>query len=1235
MSLYKRCSILKGSALLFTLATFNVNAADDPAPGKKYNVLFIVSDDLNNDMHCYGNAFVKTPNLDRLAARAVRFDRAYNQYPLCGPSRASFLTGLRPDVTKVADLESFFRDNLPNVITLPQMFKNNGYYSGRVGKIFHMGVPNDIGTNGQDDSLSWNERLNPKGRDKTDEAGIINLTPNRPLGSSLSYLIADGADEEQTDGLVATGAIDVMTKHKNDPFFLAVGFFRPHCPYIAPKKYFDMYPTNQVPLPQESADDWKNKPEAAQFTMPLNWGLDKDKQREALRAYYASITFMDAQVGRLLNALDQLKLADNTIIVFLSDHGYNVSQHGQWMKQSLFEHAARTPLIIAVPGITKGIPSERTVELLDVYPTLAKLCGLKAPDNIQGKDLLPLLKQPTGTWAKPAFTQVQRMPNRFQPGIKKSLGRSIRTEKWRYTEWGEGNDGVELYNYQADPNEFNNLAAEPKYASVVKELSAMLHASYEKRSSPQLGKAPVQEVIKAMTIEEKVSLVVGTGMKFPGLPADMQGPVVGQTEDRVAGAAGTTVAIPRLGIPSIVLADGPAGLRIAPFRGKDSGVSYYCTAFPIATLLASSWDTALVKNVGRAMGNEVKEYGVDVLLAPALNNQRNPLGGRNFEYYSEDPIVNGRITAAMVNGVQSEGVGTSVKHFIANNHEWNRNTINVNAGERALREIYLRGFELAIKEARPWTVMSSYNKVNGIYTSERKDLLTTVLRDEWGFKGFVMTDWFGGKDAVAQMKAGNDLLMPGTGNQYKVLLEAVKNKTLDEAVLDKNIEKILTIIQQTPGFKKYKFTNKPNLKAHAQVSRMAAAEGMVLLKNEGALPVTAPRKIAVFGNASYDIVTGGTGSGDVNEAYTISLTEGLQNAGFAYDKMLMTNYNAFIKEQKAKRQPMQNPFLLPPPIAEYPVEAGVITKLALENDVAVITIGRNSGEFADRKLANDYYLSEVEKDLIKSVADAFHAKGKKLIVLLNIGGVVEMMSWRDIPDAILLTWQPGQEAGNAIVDVLSGNINPSGKLATTFPVDYKDVPSAKNFPGKTLEGPDPNNHSPLAGDKAAEVTYEEGIYTGYRYYNKFNVKPAYEFGYGLSYTSFNYSELKLSSPAFNNKLTVTVTIANNGRVAGKEVVQLYISAPSTRLDKPAEELKAFAKTRLLQPGQSQTITFVINESDLASFDTNTSSWVADAGKYTVKVGSSSLNIKQTAAFNLEKNIVIETDHKVLSLVGAQ
>jgi beta-glucosidase len=744
---------------------------------------------------------------------------------------------------------------------------------------------------------------------------------------------------------------------------------------------------------------------------------------------------------------------------------------------------------------------------------------------------------------------------------------------------------------------------------------------------PQLGKSPTREVIAAMTREEKVSLVIGTGMRRPGLPADRQGPAIGETREIVPGAAGTTYAIPRLGIPAVVVADGPAGLRIQPTRGGDTSRTYYCTAFPIETLLASSWDVGLVERVGRAMGNEVKEYGVDVLLGPALNTHRNPLGGRNFEYYSEDPLVSGRMAAAMVKGVQSQGVGTSTKHYVANDHEWNRNVINVKVSQRALREIYLRGFEIVVREARPWTVMSSYNKVNGTYTSESPALLTGVLRDDWGFDGLVMTDWFGGRDAVAQMKAGNELLMPGTAAQQKTLLAALESGDLKEEVLDRNVERVLELVRRTPAFQGYQHSDAPDLKAHAQVGREAAAEGMVLLRNEGVLPLRSSAKLALFGNTSYSMITGGTGSGDVNEAYSISLVEGLKGAGVAIDGALAESYERYIQEEEKKRPAPARPFMPQAPIPERAVGADEIARLARETDLALVTIGRNAGEGRDRQREGDFELSAAEKALLEGVATAFHAQKKTVLVVLNIGGVIETASWRELPDAILLAWQPGQEAGHAIADVLTGRTPPSGKLATTFPMRWEDVPSSANFPGKVLEGPDPNAtaRGPFGGgDRAAEVVYEDDIWVGYRHYATKGVKTAYPFGFGLSYTRFRYSDLKLSSAELGRELTASVTVTNAGDATGREVVQLYLSAPGKVAPKPALELRAFAKTKALKPGESQTLSFTLTARDLASFDEASSSWLAEAGTYTVKVGASSEDIRQTATFGKAREEKVAT-----------
>jgi beta-glucosidase len=752
-------------------------------------------------------------------------------------------------------------------------------------------------------------------------------------------------------------------------------------------------------------------------------------------------------------------------------------------------------------------------------------------------------------------------------------------------------------------------------------------------TAPQLTPQDIKAVVAAMTLQEKAKFVVGLGFKIPEairkridsmskaghsdfhLPPS--NPDADKFPDKVPGAAGRTFPIPRLGVPMMTLSDGPAGVRIDPIRNGDSSKTYYATGFPIATLLASTWDTAVVHKVGVAFGHEVHDFGVDIILAPAMNIQRNPLDGRDFEYYSEDPVIAGNMAASIVRGIQSNGVGTSVKHFVANNQETERNSINEIISERALREIYLKGFEIAVKKGHPWTIMSSYNKVNGTYTSQRRDLLTTVLRDEWGFKGFVMTDWFGGKDPVEQMNAGNDLLMPGTVLQTEAIIKAVKDGQISEKQLDLNVERILNIEVKSPAYKDYKYSSHPDLKADAEVSREAATQGMVLLKDDNdALPFKDVKTVALFGNTSYDLIANGTGSGNVNKPFTISLNQGLSNAGYVPDESLETAYQSHIEEEEANRPKNAFSFMSSFRPSELSVGADMIAQAADKDDIAVITIGRDAGEGADRKLENDFYLSQEEKNLIKNVTDAFHAKGKKVVVVLNIGGVIEVASWRDEPDAILLAWQPGEEGGNAITDILSGKVDPSGKLAQTFPMDYKDEPSADYFPGTPKDRPE-------------NVVYKEGIYVGYRYFTTFHVKTAYPFGYGLSYTHFNYGKLKLSSDHFNGKITVSETITNSGSVAGKEVAEVYISAPHKEIDKPAIELKAFGKTRLLQPGQSQTMTFTLDAADLASFYTSSSSWIAEAGTYTIKVGASCEDIRQEAKFKLAKDIVTEKDHAVL------
>jgi iduronate 2-sulfatase len=465
-------------ALIAALAisTVSLPAAAQSSTTRRPNVLLIMSDDLNNDLGTYGHPVVKTPNIDRLARRGVRFDRAYNQFPLCNPSRASLLTGLRPDTVGIYELVTQFRQNKPDAVSLPQLFQKNGYVSARVGKIYHYGVPGQIGTPGLDDPPSWNLTVNPRGVDKDEETLLTNYTPSRGpgLGSALAFHASNARDEDHTDGKVASEAIALLEANTDRPFFIAAGFYRPHCPYIAPQRYFDMYSLDTIEVPRIPAGALAQYPDAAFFTRPPNWGLTEQQEREVIRAYYASISFMDANVGRLLDALDRLNLTDNTIVVFMSDHGYNLGEHGQWMKQMLFEESARSPLIVAVPGgAANGKASPRVVEYLDLYPTLAALAGLRPPREIEGRPLTALLKQPDAAWSHPALTQVRR-------GTQATgffMGYSIRTERWRYTEWDDGKRGTELYDERADAGEMRNLADDTKYADRIKELKKLLRSA--------------------------------------------------------------------------------------------------------------------------------------------------------------------------------------------------------------------------------------------------------------------------------------------------------------------------------------------------------------------------------------------------------------------------------------------------------------------------------------------------------------------------------------------------------------------------------------------------------------------------------------------------------------------------------------------------------------------------------------------------------------------------------------
>lgn len=740
------------------------------------------------------------------------------------------------------------------------------------------------------------------------------------------------------------------------------------------------------------------------------------------------------------------------------------------------------------------------------------------------------------------------------------------------------------------------------------------------QNAPQLNAKNIDSVIKAMTLEEKAQLLVGGGNDgFVG-----SGSMLGHQKKIVAGAAGITVAIPRLGIPATVVADGPAGVHIDSHR-EGTNETFYATGFPVGTCLASTWNTSLVYNVGKAMGNEALEYGVDVILGPGMNLHRSPLCGRNFEYYSEDPIVTGTIGTAMVNGIQSQGVGVSAKHFAVNSQESDRTRVDERVSQRALRELYLKGFEMMVRKSNPWTVMSSYNKINGLYAQGNKGLLTNVLRNDWGFKGIVMTDWIGKRKDLpieSEIAAGNDLMMPGYPAQVEDIVNAVKTGNLDINDVDKCVKNMLEYIVKTPRFNGYKYSNKPDLEAHAQITRQASTEGMVLLKNDNnTLPIKNIKNVALFGVNSYDFLSCGLGSGCVNVPYVVDMLNGLKNAGVGTTPQLTEIYQNYVKYATAKLKADKNPEMWFLNQGQPKLDEIEITKRCIEHeikdaDAAIITIARQAGEGIDRQIDGEFNLTDNEKSMISRVSDAFHAAGKPVIIIINSGSVMETASWRDRADAILVAWQPGEEGGNSVVDVLTGKANPSGHLTMTWPISVTDVPSTKNFP----QNPDYYNLTDkIASGRMQGVDYtnhDEDIYVGYRYFDTFGKKVAYPFGYGLSYTTFEYG--KPSVKEHGNQIEVSVSIKNTGKVAGKEVAQVYVAAAKGSYEKPSKELKAFAKTDLLKAGQSQTLKMTINKRDLASFDEAESQWKVDAGVYTFKVGANVEDIKGQAKLNIKE-----------------
>lgn len=739
-------------------------------------------------------------------------------------------------------------------------------------------------------------------------------------------------------------------------------------------------------------------------------------------------------------------------------------------------------------------------------------------------------------------------------------------------------------------------------------------------AQPKLNKDNIDEVIAAMTLDEKINTVVGTGMSMG--------------EAKFPGTAGHTYAVPRLGIPEAYLADGPMRLHMNPVRSYDSH-TYYTTEMPSSATVAATWDVDAARKVGETLGREVSDYGLDVLLAPAMNIMRSPLCGRNHEYYSEDPMLAGMIAAGYVNGLQGQGISANLKHFAVNNQETNRNNNDSRVNQRPLREIYLRGFEIAIRESNPWTIMTSYNKLNGRYTCESKDLTDAILRGDWGYKGVVMSDWNAGHDPVTSMLAGNDMMEPGQQRQKDAIKAAVENGSLPMEILDRNVKRVLEFVVKTSNFKNTEHPGKTDLDAHALIDRQIGAEGIVLLDNNGILPLSGVKSVALYGVTSYNPVPAGMGFGAVNTGrYHVSLVEAFRNEGIVPDKALVTKYTMHIAAEDKRLYPNGRPAFSFQPAeraSEFVPSEEELKAAVKANDVAVITLGRVSGEGADRNLA-EWNLKNNEGALISAVSEAFHKAGKKVVVVLNVCSPMETASWKSQADALVCAFEPGQEVGNSIVDVLTGKVNPSGKLPMTWEAAYGDSPADDHFPYDYVfkmpsfasgSGVNFQNKKAQEEVKAPEANvdyteYTDGIYVGYRYFDTFKKAPSYAFGRGLSYTSFEYS---LSDAKIEGDVaSVNVKVTNVGSRAGRNVVEVYVAAPDGKIEKPAKELKGFAKTRELKPGESQVLSVSWKVMDMASFDEKQSAWNLEKGTYKFIVAESSdaADVKASAEVKVPK-----------------
>lgn len=676
----------------------------------------------------------------------------------------------------------------------------------------------------------------------------------------------------------------------------------------------------------------------------------------------------------------------------------------------------------------------------------------------------------------------------------------------------------------------------------------------------------IRSIISEMTLEEKAALCTGA-------------------------TAWTTTPIERLGVPAIFMADGPHGVRRVVDTSELIQQSLPATCFPTASCLASTWNVDLIHQMGEALAEECIAQGVDILLGPGANMKRSPLCGRNFEYFSEDPFLAGEMAASLINGVQSRGIGTSLKHFAANNQEFQRLSISAEIDERTLREIYLAAFEKAVKQARPWTVMCAYNKVNGEYCSEHHTLLSEILKNEWGFEGFVVSDWGAVHNRVASLKGGLDLEMPGPQDlRVQAVIEAVRSGELDESILDESVRRILEIIAKAQEMPK---GGTFDLDAHHELAHRVAGEGMILLKNNGILPLNKPQHIAVIGHSAQKAHFQGEGSSHVNptkvEIPFVNLQAAAGDAELTY----------------AEGYPVDDSF------RQDLIDQAVL--IAGAADVAVLYIALPNHTEAEGYDRQSLDLSRQQVALIQAVAKV----QPNTVVVLNNGAPVAMSEWIDDAAAVLEGWMMGQAGGAAISDILFGKINPSGKLAETFPIKLADTPAYINWPGG-----------------AGRVYYGEGLYIGYRYYDAKQMPVLFPFGYGMSYTTFEYSNGKVSAKTFKDidGLTISVDVTNAGYYPGKEIVQIYVHDHKSELARPEKELKGFSKVELL-PGETKTVSIRLDFRAFAYYHPGHRRWITETGDFDLLIGASSRDIRHVETATLESTVILDSLLNEESTVG--